>query len=464
MNSIQTKDREASSFRDPNGFVFYARDKIYRQINASYKDNFEFFINSGLYKNLSESNLVISHKEADISLAVGGNAYKIIEPELVSFISYPYEWCFSQLKDAALLTLKIQKKALGCGMSLKDASAYNVQFKDGKPILIDTLSFEKYKKGEPWVAYRQFCQHFLAPLAMMAYKDVRLSQLFRIYIDGVPLDLASSLLPFSTRFKFSILSHIHLHAKTQKYFSDKTVRNKNISLSRQGLLALIDNLESAVKRLKWEPRNTEWADYYDKTNYSSEGFENKKEIVSEFLNIIKPRTVWDMGANNGLFGRLASQNNIFTVSFDIDPAAVEQNYLESRTNKEKNILPLVMDLFNPSPAIGWALKERMSFVERGPADAILALALIHHLAISNNLPFTSIAEFFSRISNSLVVEFVPKTDSQVQKLLATREDIFPDYKQEVFEEEFKKYFIIDKIKQVKDSGRTLYLMTSAKKS
>src|SRR3989344_9098748 len=269
-------DKLSSSFRDPSGFLFYNKGVLLRQINLFYKDNFDSLLSSGLHQALLNDGFIIGHEEVVEGVATSEGGYKIIKPELVNFISYPCEWSFSQLKDAALLTLKIQKKALGLGMSLKDASAYNIQFKNGRPILIDTLSFEKYKEGEPWVAYKQFCQHFLAPLALMSYRDVRLSQLFRIYIDGVPLDLASSLLPLKTRFILSILSHIHLHAKTQKYFSNKTLKDKKVYLSRQRLLVLIDNLERAIKGFKWEAKNTEWADYYDKTNYSVRGFEDKK--------------------------------------------------------------------------------------------------------------------------------------------------------------------------------------------
>jgi len=224
------------------------------------------------------------------------------------------------------------------------------------------------------------------------------------------------------------------------------------------MLALIDNIEHAVKGLRWEAKNTEWADYYDKTNYSAGGFENKKDIVSEFLDIIKPKTVWDLGANNGLFSRIASKKEIFTVSFDIDPAAVEQNYLLSLDKNDKFILPLVLDLCNPTSGMGWGHRERMSLVERSPTDVILALALVHHLAISNNLPFTVIAEFFSRIGEVLIIEFVPKTDSQVQRLLSMRKDVFPNYNKESFEEEFSQYFKIQKMSQVGDSNRVLYLM------
>jgi hypothetical protein len=449
----------SSSFRDPSGFLFFQDGSIYRQINQSYKENYDHLMSSGLYESLVNAGLLIPHQEVGIDYARTDNAYKIIKPELISFISYPYEWCFSQLKDAALTTLKIHKIALESDMVLKDGSAYNIQFIKGKPVLIDTLSFDKYREGETWVAYRQFCQHFLIPLALMSYKDIRLNQLLRIYIDGIPLDLGSLLLPFRTRLKFSILSHIHLQAKSQAHFADKAeVNTSGRKMSRLAFRALAESLESAIKKLKWRPKGTEWGDYYDDTNYSSDAFQEKKQRITEFLDKIGPQVVWDLGANTGFFSRIASDLGIQTFSFDIDPACVEKNYLECGKKEETHILPLVIDLANPSPGIGWENQERMSFLERGPADTVLALALIHHLAISNNLPLDRIANFFSKVCRSLIIEFVPKNDSQVKRLLVVREDVFPDYTQESFERSFGNYFSIQSSVKIENTERTLYLM------
>jgi len=415
---------------------------------------------SGLYEKLVKAALLIPHVEVDQAPADPQDkaAYKIIQPERVPFISYPYEWSFGQLKDAALATLSIQRRALKAGMSLKDASAYNIQFVRGKATLIDTLSFEIYKEGQPWVAYRQFCQHFLAPLSLMALKDVRLNQLLRVYIDGVPLDLATELLPFRTRFKFGLLTHIHLHAGAQKKYSGTEVKPRSGTMSKQALLGLIDNLDSTIRKLNWDPGGTEWGNYYDITNYSDAAFEHKKQLVDEWSARVKPQLVWDLGANNGIFSRVAGKNGTFVVSFDIDPAAVEQNYQQMKSEKTEELLPLLLDLTNPSPAIGWANRERDSFGSRGPADMVLALAVIHHLAISNNVPLTHLADFFAETGRWLVIEFVPKSDSQVQKLLVSREDIFPNYTREGFEAAFKKRFNIREAVNVRESERVLYLM------
>lgn len=447
------------SFRDPNGFLFTLDDALYRQINTLYTENYRQLMDSGLYKVLEESKLLIPHTEADSAIAATGDAYKVIKPQPVPFISYPYEWSFSQLKEAALCTLKIQKTALEYGMSLKDATAYNCQFVDGRPILIDTLSFEKYVEGGPWIAYSQFCRHFLAPLSLMALKDIRLNQFARVYIDGIPLDLASSLLPRKSYLRFSTLSHIHLHARFQQHYGDKqeSVKNKG-TFTRKDLLNIIISLESAVQGLKPKRQRTEWADYYETTNYTEESHLHKKKLVEEMVETVKPKTVWDLGSNTGFFSRIASRKGIFTVSFDVDPECVERNYMMVMEKSEKKILPLLLDLTNPSSGIGWEGDERMSFIERGPVEMIFALALVHHLAISNNVPLGSVARFFSRICNWLVIEFVPKSDSQVKRLLATREDIFPNYKETPFEEEFGRFFEIVEKKEIVKSQRTLYLM------
>jgi len=284
----------------------------------------------------------------------------------------------------------------------------------GKPILIDTLSFEKYQEGQPWKAYRQFCQHFLAPLALMSKKDIRLNQLLRLYIDGIPLGLTSKLLPFKTHSMFSLLSHIHAHAKSQKYYEDKDIKIKKRKLSRRSFQGVIESLYSGIKKTNWSPQNTEWAEYYSDTNYSESAFEQKKKIISNLLDQIKPNSVWDLGANTGIFSRISSQKGIETISFDVDPAAVEKNYLECKKQNETKILPLLLDLTNPSPYLGWDSHERVSIIDRGPADVIMALALIHHLAISNNIPLSRLAEFFGKICKYLIIESIPKSDSQVQ--------------------------------------------------
>ncbi|MCK9423299.1 MAG: hypothetical protein M0Q38_11940 [Bacteroidales bacterium] len=449
---------QKSSFRDPSGFLFYENETLLRQVNACYQDDYELLMNSGLYASLVKKNLLIPHKEVHGHKGLNDKAYKVIEPEKVAFISYPYEWSFSQLKDAALTTLEIQKIALHYGMTMKDGSAYNIQFHKGTPIFIDTLSFEIYHDGKPWEAYKQFCQHFLAPLALMSYTDIRLNQLLKLYLDGIPLDLTSRLLPFRTKVSFSLLMHLHLHAKSQTKYESKGSAGKNIKIKYTNLVALIESLISTVRKLRLKNQNTEWGEYYTFTNYSDRSFAHKKDIVDRYLKDIKPRTLWDLGANTGEFTRIASRQEVNCIAFDIDPLAVDSNYKYIKQQKITNILPLVMDLTNPSPAIGWNNKERMAIRKRSHPDTILALALVHHLAISNNLPFSKISKFLSRLSDNLIIEFVPKTDSQVKKLLESRKDIFGDYHEEAFIKEFEVFYTIQAKEKVSDSERVVFWM------
>lgn len=459
-------DAIPGSFRDPSGFLFRRGGVLYRQVNESYREHYEQLMASGLYRTLVDQEMLIPHQEVDEPGPDGKQAWRILRPEPVEFVSYPYEWSFSQLKDAALLTLYIQRIALDHDMGLKDTSTYNIQFYGGRPIFIDTLSFETYIEGRPWVAYRQFCQHFLAPLALMSKRDVRLGQLLRVHIDGIPLDLASALMPRRTWLIAGLAAHLHLHARAQKAFSktgkELSKGTKRFSrLGRTGLIGIVQSLRSAVEKLHWKAAGTEWSDYYHATNYSAASLEDKKRLVSFYLDEAAPKSVWDLGANNGLFSRLASDRGIFTVAFDIDPAAVELNYRQVRKRGERRLLPLLLDLANPSPGLGWSGSERDSLFNRGPVDCVLALALIHHIAISNNVPFHQLAAFLAEICRrNLIIEFVPKSDSQVQRLLRSREDIFSDYDRASFERVFEKRFSIRKAETIAGTERTLYLMES----
>lgn len=446
-----------SSFRDPAGAMFRSQGVLYRGIREAGRAHYERLMSSGLYDELVAARLLVPHEQVSRG-GEGAPWAVVIRPEEIPFISYPYEWSFSQLQDAALATLEIERRALARGLTLVDASAYNIQFLEGRPVLIDTLSLRQAVEGEPWTAYRQYCQHFLAPLALMSFKDVRLSQLLRVHLDGIPMDLAARLLPARARRRLSLLVHLYLHARSQQRYARREVPMAKGRVSRQARLGLVDSLESGTKHLHWQPEGTEWADYYDETNYSAEGHSDKRRIVEEFIASARPRTVWDLGANTGLFSRPAAAAGAQVVAFDIDPACVEKNYLRVRAEKEARVLPLLLDLTNPSPAAGWGNAERMSLLERGPADAVLALALIHHLAIGNNVPFEMAAGFFARAGRNLLIEFVPKSDSQVKRLLVSREDIFEGYSREGFERAFGEFFDIEGRLTLPGSERTIYVM------
>lgn len=457
---VATPRPHQASFRDPAGFVFALDGVLYRQVNPIGRADYDALMTSGLYDHLVKSGDLVRHEEVGASMSPDGGASAVLRPTRVGFISYPYEWSFSQLKDAALLTLRLQRAAVERGMSLKDATAYNVAFEGGRPVWIDTLSFERLTPGQPWVAYRQFCQFFVAPLALMSSVDVRLLQLLRAHLDGVPLDLASRLLPQRTRLRPGLLMHVHLQAVAERRVAgtapSKTRRMP--AMTAAGAAGILDSLERTVRGLTWRAPKTTWGNYYEATNYTDAAFAHKQQIVSAAIDRVAPSTIWDLGANDGTFSRLGSDRGIPTVAFDVDPVAVDKNYQQVVARREQHLLPLLLDLTNPSSRSGWAHEERESFADRGPADLVLALALVHHLAIAHNLPLPRIAEFFSRIARALVIEFVPKSDSQLQRMLATRVDIFSEYTREDFEAAFDTWFTIEETQPVRDAERTVYLM------
>ncbi|MBE3063835.1 MAG: SAM-dependent methyltransferase [Spirochaetes bacterium] len=447
-----------SSFRDPQGFIFEQDGVLYRQVNESCRTSYEGLMGSGLYDELVAKQLLVPHVEVDAPRG-GAGAYRILKPDLVPFISYPYEWGFGQLKTAALTTLRIQRIALRHDMTLRDSSAFNVQFVGSRPVFIDTLSFESYVEGRPWVGYRQFCQHFLAPLFLMAGCDPRLSVLSSNWIDGIPLDVARRLAPRRYRWKPGFLTHIYLHSKAQERFREATSRRSTSPrLSRASMTSILDNLRATIERLAWNPEKTQWADYYSKTNYSEEAMELKKRFVASVVDEIRPVHVVDLGANTGEFSTIAARAGAYVVATDIDHGAVELCFRRTSAEKDTSILPLVVDLTSPTPAVGWMNVERTSFLGRcsGKTDLVLALALLHHLVIGNNVPLRSVIELLARTGTNGIVEFVEKRDSQVQRLLASREDIFDEYSEMGFENALSGIFRVVRKQPIAGAHRVMY--------
>lgn len=449
--------RIPGSFRDPCGFVYRRDGVLYRQVNEPYRDEYLALKASGFFTELEEAGLLVEAPEDDLGLAAAPGAVAVLRPKPVSFVSYPYEWSFGMLKDAALLTLDLQWRALDRGFVLKDASAYNVSFDGGRPLFIDTLSFERYVVGEPWIAYAQFCRHFLAPLALMATVDVRLAGLLGEHLDGIPLDLAARLLPSRTKWNAGLLTHLHAHARAVAGGPVGGPSRPAPKFSENAMRGLVQSLRKTVEGLRWEPKGTEWADYYADTNYTNEGHRCKEKVVAAWLAGLAPsaRTCWDLGANNGRYSRLAADAGLWTLAADVDPAAVEQAYRHVRATNAANLHPLLLDLRNPSPGRGWEGRERDALFDRGPADVVLALALVHHLAIGNNVPLPEVWSALARCGRNLIVEWVPKEDSQVQRMMRARRDVFATYDQAHFEASIPAGYRIVERAQVADSGRVL---------
>lgn len=446
-----------ASFRDKDGFVIEQNGSIFRVISDTYQQNYSHLMQGGLYSKLVNNRQLIAHEE--VENFTGNESNKVIKPTQIPFISYPYEWSFNQLKQAALLTLDIQIEALNHQMTLKDASAFNVQFVGKKPIFIDTTSFEMLAPNKPWVAYGQFCRHFLAPLALMAYTDLRLLSLATNFIDGIPLDLCAKLLPTKSKFNLGVLTHIHLHAKSVSKHESTQQKVHAKSISINALKAIVGHLKTTVDGLKIKSQKTEWDDYYtSNNNYTNSAFTAKKkwiELQLEKMNDLD--LVWDMGANDGYFSKVASTYTKQVVAMDIDPNAI--NRLASSKETPDNLLPLVIDLTNPTPSIGWATIERDSIYARKKPDLITALALIHHLVIGNNVSFDKVAELLANQTNQyLIIEFVDVEDSQVKKLTLNRpKQNWEHYHLDGFKLAFELYFVLEQQFKVPEAERFLFL-------
>ena len=446
--------RNPASFRDPSGHIFEQEGEVYRAINASYFATFEYLHTCGLYDKLVQAKLLIPH-----TIVSKNEQQIIIKPQRIPFVSYPCEWSFSMLKDAAILHLHINMLALEHNMLLKDASAYNVQFIGSQAVFIDTLSFAHYLEDKPWYAFGQFCRHFIAPLLLMKYKAPDINRWLTSAIDGIQLDLVARLLPWHTRLSPFIQSTIHRHAVEIDKHKNKT---KNAKLSKKLLRNLFAYLLTSLEDIKLPAWRTTWQDYYSNTNYPPVSFTEKKQIVAQWLKEIKANRILDIGGNNGFFSRDSVTQEGYVITSDNDPLAVEQAYQHNKNTN--NILPLLLDITNPTPAYGFANTEHTSFLHRIKTANIgcsLALALIHHLCISHNCRFDMLAQLFSTTVCYLIIEFVDRQDSRAAQLLAHMRDnrcAFDFYREENFVAEFEKIFEIIHTHKLNGMHRTLYLM------
>ena len=449
--------KNPASYRDPSGFVFEKDGLFYRQVNAVYRQHFDHFIDSGCYDHLVKNRLLIPHEVIKENITGSTDYFCTLKPERIHFLSWPYEWSFNMLKDAALLTLRLVKEAIVFGIILKDATPYNIQWHQGRLIFIDTLSFEKYNEDEPWIAYHQFCESFLAPLLLMHYSSKPLQEMSLAYPDGIPLSTAASLLPWKSKFSLHTYLHLHLHAKLAAHHS--TTKQKKIRFSKQKMLNLINSLEGLVSKLKLPDAKSTWSEYYEEASQRKDYLQVKKRIIEHWAsNLQNISFVVDLGANEGEFSKLLAEKNIAVVAADSDPYCINKLYLEILRTNLTNIQPLILDLTHPSPAIGVNNEERTSFIQRTSADLALALALIHHLCIGKNIPFEKVAHFMATVSRYLIIEFVPKNDFKVSEMLRHKKDIYTDYTEEKFIKSFKKNFTILAQEKISGSERTLFLM------
>ena len=445
-----------SSFRDPSGFVFTYQGEIYRQVNKFFQAHFEKFVGSGLYNSLVADSLLIPHQAVQQNLTGDESWYTTLRPEKIELISYPYEWTFSLLKDAAMLTLQLALTALDYGMVLKDATPYNVQFHKGKPVFIDSLSFETYQEGEPWIAYRQFCENFVGPLALMHYSGLPLQQLLLAYPGGIPLLYVKKLLPYKSRFNLHLFLHVHLHAGM---VTSSGGSQRKPTLSKAKLANLLRGLQTLVGSFHLKKFENVWGEYYKEAETRPGYLEEKKSVISVWLEQMPAvQTVVDIGGNEGEFAKLAAKGKSRVICADGEHYAVDQLYKQVKQNNFTNLYPLCIDFTNPTPAIGVNNIERTSFFDRASSDLAIALALVHHLAIGKNIPFHFIAEMCARLGKFLIIEFVAKEDEKAKLLLQNKKDIYNWYSEEQFEAAFSQRFRLIEKRALSSSPRILYLM------
>ena len=444
--------KEPSSFRDPDSILEFDSEFYYRKMSVNYLPHYLHFKSSGLKDKLVNEGYILPFEEIIDESPNIGFTNQVLKTEKIPFISYPYEWSFSQLKAAAIKTLKINLIALEYGMILKDSSAYNIQFIGSKAIFIDISSFEIYQSNSLWAGYQQFCRHFLAPLLLASYKDVRLIKLLIINIDGIDLSFVRKLLPIKSFLNSGVFLHIILNTT-----GVKTTSNKKIKLKEQGLNSILVHLTDTIEKLRLKNKNSEWADYYNNTNYSDSGLLQKASIIETFIKKLNVKTALDAGANDGKFSKLLSSSSIYTVSTDIDELAVEKNFIDALMDENDNLLTLQLNLANPTPSIGWDNTERKSFYDRAKFDLVLALAVVHHFVITYDLSFEMIAKKFSQIGKYLIIEFPLPEDDKVQFISRNKPTQFSSYNIENFKSAFEMYFLELDSKFIESNSRVIFL-------
>lgn len=446
---------QAISYRDNAGFVITNNTGVYRYVRHSYAREYDHLMSSGLYQRLVDEALLIGHTEMTIDEDEKQVFHKLLSPEFIDLISFPFEWSAGQWKEMILSFLKINTICLEYGMILKDATPFNFTFHNGSCIFFDSLSFSFYKANEPWIAYRQFCENMLGPFALICYNNNAWARMMQTYINGWPLRFVSANLSLRSWFNSMTLFHVHWHARYKS--SDQKIARPG-RFTRDTLLMLWKMLERGVQKQKMPHYKTDWFAYYETGIVSHEYLKNKIDIISEWMNELRPGKVIDLGANNGRFSILSACYAGKVIAVESDHNCIEQLRQYITANKITNIETIIADITQPTAGVGWNNAEKEPLLKRLRCDMLLALALIHHLCISANIPLAFVAEMFARLTDRYaLVEFIPRSDTKVHEMLCNREDIFYDYTEENFTVCFSRYFDIIKVETCASSDRKLFL-------
>lgn len=457
---MEISPRHPASYRDPAGFIFHADGQLRRQVNLVYAPHYDRLMQSGLYETLVKNNDLIAHTQLPADFAGSSDHYKTLLPRQLPFISYPAEWSPGQLKDAALLTLKIMRTSIGSGMILKDATPRNVQFDGSKPIFIDTLSFETYDPDQPWIAYRQFCECMLFPLYLHHYLATGTTPWIEAWPEGIPAGITARLLPARSRLSLGIWLHVILQSRIQH--RSAASNHTHTSFSKTKMINLLTNLEDIVTSLHTHAEKpSAWNNYYTSTILSKDYLQEKERLFDEYISNLSVDSALDLGANDGYFSKRIAHKfpDARIVAADSDWQSIDRLYSTLRKQSHTPITPLCIDLVNPSPAAGFRLTERDSFPARSASTLVIALALVHHLVIGKSIPMPALAAFFAELTKTwLIVEFVPLEDEKTRILLSTRAHFHQPYDSAAFETAFQPYFALLRKEPVPGSSRILYLM------
>lgn len=455
--------RDRGSFRDPDGYIVRRGDQVFRVVLPSAAARWRQFAASGLAAELQSAGLLVRTSEvaaeplaSELNLPDGAI---VLEHEPIPFISYPYEWTFDMLRGAALLHLEIVERSLKHGWILKDATPYNVQFAGVKPLFIDVLSFSQLQPGEPWAGYNQFCRMMLYPLMLEAYKQIPFQPWLRSELEGIDPVLCSRVFRGRDRLRPGVLSHVIAQAYLQRRYAaaNFSVRQqiKSAGMTPEMILRNVQRLRKLILSLRASEEDTTWSGY-SRAHYANDALAAKEAFVSESIAGRCFQMMWDLGCNDGRFSRIVAGSSQYVVAMDADPGSINRLYSDLGKESRDNVLPLLINLANPSPAQGWAGTERAALVDRGKPDLVLALALVHHMVISANVPLTAVMEWLGGLTPELIIEFISKDDAMVQRLLLNKDDTYRDYNRESFEQYLQRWFRISSRSELPGGTRTLY--------
>ena len=450
---------EPGSFRDWDSRVFYDDGRVLRALSEDGLHDWIALSESKLFEEaVAEGKLVATSRVDEASIA---DAAAVLEHERIPFVSYPYEWTFAMLRDAALLQLELLRRALDEDLMLKDSSSYNVQWRGARPVFIDVGSFERLRPGEPWAGYRQFCMLYLNPLLLQAYKGVDFRPWLRGSLEGITPVEARRLVSFRDLFRRGVMTNVALHARLERKHDDSE-RDVKSELKRAGfkkelIVANVKRLDKLVRGLEWKPGATEWSGYSATTSYDEADAARKEEFVREVVHTREWSLVWDIGCNEGRHTRIAAENARYVVALDGDPAVVDRLYRSLAAEGETTILPLVADVTDPSPALGWQGLERKTLEARGRPELTLCLAVLHHVAIGGNVPVPEFLSWLAGLGTALVIEFPTRDDPRVATLLRRKKaGAHPDYDREPFERALAERFEIERTEELAGGTRVLY--------